>query len=98
MLAHRALGLAGGPRGEVDVRELPGRDVNSEIVLGMALLVYRANKERLDSGQRRERLIERGGAAALGQHEPAAGAGERPRNAIGREMRLDGQVRAASFE
>ena len=90
MLAHRALGLPGGAGGEVDVGELVGSDVNSEIALGMALLVCRVDEERLDSGQRLERLIEHGGAAPLAEHEPAAGPGKRPRDAVGREMRLDG--------
>src|SRR3989449_4917666 len=87
VLAHRALGLTGGAGGEVDVGELVGRDVDAEIAVGMVLLVGRVDEERLDSGQRVERVVERSGAAAFGQHEPAGGAGERPRDAIGREMR-----------
>ena len=98
MLAHRALGLTGGAGGEVDVGELVRRDANAEITLGMVLLVGRVDEERLDSGQRVQGLVERGGAAGFGQHEPAPGTGERGRDAIGREMRLDGQVHATGLE
>ena len=64
----------------------------------MALLVGRVDEERLGAGQRLECPVEHRGAGALGQHEPAARAGERFRDALGREMRLDGQVRAAGLE
>ena len=90
MLAHRALWLSRGARGEVDVGELVGRDVNSEIALGMSLLVCRVDEERFDSGQRLEGLIEHGRAGPIGEHELAAGPGKRPGNAVGRKMRLDG--------
>src|SRR5437899_539739 len=52
VLAHRALRLTGGTGGEVDVRELVGRDVQAEIAGRMALLVCRGDEERLNSGQR----------------------------------------------
>src|SRR5206468_7705518 len=71
VLAHRALWLTGGTGGEADVRELVGSDVDPEIAVGMALLVCRGDEERLDSGERVERRIEHGGAAALGEYEPA---------------------------
>src|SRR2546425_9023616 len=51
VLAHRALRLTGGTGGEVDVRELVGRDVQAEIARRMALLVCRVNEELLDSGE-----------------------------------------------
>src|SRR2546427_181936 len=95
VLAHRALRLTGGTGGEVDVRELVGSDVDPEIAVGMALLVCRGDEERLDSGERVERRIEHGGAAALGEYEPAARPGKRPGDALGREMRLDGQISPA---
>src|SRR5437667_3833421 len=66
VLAHRALRLTGGTGGEVDVRELVVRDIQAEIAGRMALLVGRVNQELLDSGERVERLIEHGGATALG--------------------------------
>src|SRR5947209_387097 len=72
VLAHRALRLTGGSGGEVDVRELVGRDVQAEIAGRMALLVCRVDEELLDSGERVERRIEHGGATALGEYEPAA--------------------------
>src|SRR5262249_20191287 len=90
VLAHRALGLTGGTGGEVDVRELIGRDINSEIAFGMAFLVCCVDEKRFDSGQRLERLIEHGGAAPLGEHELAASSRKRPRDAVCREMWLDG--------
>src|SRR5437867_4436494 len=95
VLAHRALRLTGGTGGEVDVRELVGRDVQAQIAGRMALLVCRVDEELLDSGQRVEGRIEHGGATALGEYEPAACPGKRPGDALGREMRLDGQVGAA---
>ena len=98
VLAHRALGLPGGAGGEGDVASWSGRDVDPEVLLGVVLRVGRVDEQRLDSGQRVEGLVERGGAAAFGQHEPALGTGERRRDAIGREMRLDGQVHAAGLE
>src|SRR5882724_6014838 len=63
VLAHRALRLTGGTGGEVDVRELVGRDVQAEIAGRMVLLVCRVDETLLDSGERVERLIEHGGAA-----------------------------------
>src|SRR2546422_5575698 len=72
VLAHRALRLTGGTGGEVDVRELVGRDVQAEITGRVAPPVCRVQEELLDSGERVERLIEHGGAAALGEYEPAA--------------------------
>ena len=48
VLAHRALRLTGGTGGEVDVRELVGRDLDAEIVVGMPLLVRRVDQEHLD--------------------------------------------------
>jgi len=39
----------------------------------MAFLVCGVDEERLDSGQRLERLIEHGGAAAFREQQPAAG-------------------------
>src|SRR5574341_1272140 len=69
-----------------------------EISVGMALLVCGVDEERLDDGQRRERLIEHGGAAWFGEHQPAARPGECPGDAVGREMRLNRQVRAAGLE
>src|SRR5204863_9237444 len=50
------------------------------------------------AGERVERLIEHGGATALGEYDPAACPGKRPGDALGREMRLDGQVGAARLE
>ena len=90
VLAHCALRLSGGAGGEVDVRELFGRDFNSEIALGMAPVVCRFDKECLNSGQRCESLTKRGGAAAFSEHEPTVGPGKCPGDAVGREMRLDG--------
>src|SRR5438093_9121243 len=98
VLAHRALRLTGGTGGEVDVRELVGCDVQAEIAGRMALLVCRVDEELLDSGERVERLIEHGGATAFGKYESAACTGKRPSDALGREMRLDGQVGAARLE
>jgi len=98
MLAHHALGLTGGAGGEVDVGELVGVDADTQIAVGMVFLVDGIEVEPLDSGQRLERTVERRRAAAFGQHEPAAGPGEHPRDAIGREMGLDRQVRAAGLE
>src|SRR5262245_64176763 len=98
VLAHRTLGLTGGPGGEVDVGELVRRDVDPEIAVGMVLLVSCVDEECLNSGLRVDRLVERSSAATFGQHQPATGAGEHPRDALGREMRLDGQVRATGLE
>src|SRR5258706_15989859 len=95
VLAHRALRFTGGTGGEVDVRELVGRDVQAEIAGWMALRVCRVDEECLDSGQRLERLIEHGGATALGKYKPAAGPGKRPGESLGREIRLEGEVGAA---
>src|SRR2546425_1891558 len=67
MLAHRALGLPGGARGEVDVGELVGHHINSEIALGIPSLVCQFDEERLDPGQRLDRLIEHARAAPLGE-------------------------------
>ncbi len=53
VLAHRALRLTGGTGGEVDVRELVGRDVQAEIAGRMALRVCLVDEERLNSGLRR---------------------------------------------
>ena len=98
MLAHRALGLPGGARGEEHVGELVGRHGDAEVLLGVVLLVGRVDEQRLDSGQGVEGLVERGGAAAFGQHEPALGAGERLGDATGREVGLDGEVHATGLE
>src|ERR1051326_3525479 len=40
-------------------------------------------------GEGEERLIEHGDAAALGENEPPARPGNRPGDALGREMRVD---------
>ncbi len=53
VLAHRALRLTGGTGGEVDVRELVGRDVQAEIAGRVALFVQRIDEELLSSGLRR---------------------------------------------
>src|SRR5439155_24556504 len=45
VLAHRALRLTGGTGGEVDVRELAGRDFQAEIAGRMALLVGSGDEE-----------------------------------------------------
>src|SRR5881409_1067468 len=90
VLAHRALRLTGGTGGEVDVRELVGRDVHTEIVGRMPLIVCGVDQELLDSGDRIERLIEYGRATAFGEYESTACPGKRPGNALGREVRLDG--------
>src|SRR5204863_373921 len=90
LLAHRALGLSGGTGGEIDVRELLGPNVHSRIAVGVALRACRVDEERLDSGQRLQRPIEHGAAAALGEHEPASGPGKHPGDSLGREMRLEG--------
>src|SRR2546422_4558005 len=66
VLAHRALRLTGGTGGEVDVRELVGRDVDAEIVVGMPLLVRRVDQEHLDFRERLERAVEHRRAAAFG--------------------------------
>src|SRR5213594_4950827 len=50
------------------------------------------------AAERVERLIEHGGATAFGKYESAACTGKRPGDALGREMRLDGQVGAARLE
>src|SRR5438552_1763121 len=89
VLAHHALGLTGGAGGEVDVGELARSNLDTEIVVGMALFVGGVEAERLDSAQKLERVVERPRAAALRQHEPAAGPGEHPRDAVRREMGLD---------
>ena len=52
-----------------------------------------ADEQPLDPRQPIEGLVEGGGAAALGEHQPAAGAGECGRHAGGREVRLQRQVR-----
>ena len=44
VLAHRALGLAGGAGGEVDVGELVGRDGDAEVAVGVVLLVGRRRR------------------------------------------------------
>src|SRR5207245_4666234 len=98
VLAHRALGLPARAGGEVDVGELVGGHVNAEIAVEVSLLVRGVNEQCLDAGQRLERLIEHGGTGPFGEHEAAAGTGERLRDAVGREMRLDGQVGAAGLE
>ena len=98
VLAHRPLGLTGGAGSEVDVGELVRRDADAEIPIGIVLLAGRVDQQRLDAGQRAEGRLQGGGAAGLGQHQPAPGPGQRGRDAVGREMRLDGQVHAARFE
>ena len=98
MLAHRALGLPGGAGGEVDVGELARRDADAEIPIGVVLVAGRVDRQRLDAGQRAEGRLQGGGAAGLGQHQPAPGPGQRGRDPAGREMRLDGQVHAARLE
>ena len=65
---------------------------------GWSLGVDLVDEEFLDAGQGVESLVEADGAARLAQHEPAPGTGQRGRDAVGREMRLDGQVRATGLE
>src|SRR6266478_3089483 len=67
VLAHHALRLTGGAGGEVDVRELVGRDVDVEIAVGMPLLVRRVDQEHLDFRARLQRVGERRRAATFGQ-------------------------------
>ena len=98
VLAHRALGLAGGAGGEVDIGELIGRDDHAEVAAGVVLLVGRPDEQHLDSRPGIEGLAQRGGAARLGQDQLAPGPGQHGADAVGREMRLDGQVHAAGLE
>src|SRR5438309_3240871 len=64
----------------------------------MTFRVWRVDEELLDVREGFECLGEHRGAAAFGQHEPGASSRERPSDAVGGEMRLHGQVRAASLE
>ena len=64
----------------------------------MILLVGRFDEERLCIGQRLQSLVEGGGAVGLGQHETATRTGEHRRDAIAREVRLDGEVHTAGLE
>lgn len=98
VLAHRALRLAGGARGEVDVGELAGFDGDAEIVFGMVLLVRGVHEQRAHAGQRFDRLAQGRRAAGFGQHQFAVGPAQRGRDAVGREMRLDRQVDTARLE
>ena len=50
VLAHRALGLTSGARGEIDVSELVGLDADAKIAVGMIRLISRLDVQRLDSG------------------------------------------------
>ncbi len=98
MLAHGALGLPGGPGGEVDVGQLAQPDLDAEVTAVVAFGVGGAGEHRLDPGQRAQRGLQRGGAAQLGQHQAAAGPAQRGRDAVGWEVRLDRQVHPAGFE
>ena len=55
-------------------------------------------EERPDGGHAVQGRAERGRAARFGQHELAPGPGQRPGDAVGREVRLDGQVHPAGLE
>ncbi|EXU87243.1 hypothetical protein P354_37425 [Streptomyces noursei PD-1] len=98
VFAHRALGLPGGAAGEVDVRELAGADRDAQVIGCVAAVAGGVDVERADVGQGGQGRVEGAGAAAFGQHEPALGAGEHGGDAVGREVRLDGEVDAAGLE
>ncbi len=98
VLAHRTLRLAGGPGGEVDVGQLVRRDRDAEIVLDVVLRVGLVDEERPHPGDRVEGLVQRGGAAGFGQHELTPGTRQRGRDAVRREVRLDGQIHPTGLE
>ena len=87
------------PGGEVDVGELVGAPRRRP---GRRRRGPRRRPRRstrfAHRGHGGQRLVERGGAARLGQHQPALGARERGRDPVGREVRLDRQVHPAGLE
>ncbi|CAK7282745.1 hypothetical protein SGPA1_20720 [Streptomyces misionensis JCM 4497] len=98
VLAHRPLGLAGGAGGEVDVRQLAGVHRHPRVVLGVRLRVRLRHQQPPRARDRGQRLVQGAGAAGLGEHQPAARARQRRRDAACREVRLDRQVGAARLE